>query len=153
MLDSSSRCFWDGQWSLPPGKGGGNGCRLGGTIQLGAPCDHREVEEVLHAAVRLPQQHHGLVLLGDHGVDRKDPKSRGLELFQQDGIGDGSRLRCHGITETHGDLQSAACGAYASRQRDAGSAIGVVFSNGLRLDGLGIENDAIAIAKGLSSRL
>ena len=85
-----------------------------------APCDHRQVEEVLHAAVRLPQHHHGLVFLGDHGVDRIDPQRGGwgshpAESGKPPSVAPASRhprspRRSAGL---------AACGTDACHQRDA----------------------------------
>lgn len=58
---------WDGSATTEPR--GQRPRTLGGQRGL-APDHDGQVEEVLHAAVRLPRHHHGLVFLGDHGVDR-----------------------------------------------------------------------------------
>lgn len=54
----------------------------------------------------------------------------------------------HGITKAHVDLQRAACGADACQQRDAGAAVVVVLTNGIRLHGCEVEHDPVAQVHG-----
>jgi len=98
-----------------------------------------KVEIILHSAVCHSELHHGLELLGDHGLPRIDADARALLAENRRKFSDGRR-GCNCISKSHIDLQAQDGGCQSRGQQYPKAAVFLCITNLGNLDARRIED-------------